>query len=102
MPWVMIVEFERDDRLLARARLGDLGGKIEEIGGAHRFFSPFAGGRDRPRRIIGNIRRRSTQPTLRGPPDLIQGSLAMTASRYGLRSGGFALVARFNQFEMIW
>ena len=28
--------FERDDRLLGRERLGDLGGKIQEIDGAHR------------------------------------------------------------------
>ena len=30
MPWVMIVEFERDDGLIARERLGDLGRNVEQ------------------------------------------------------------------------
>src|SRR3984885_4520312 len=40
--------FERDDRLFGRSGIGDLGGKIHKIGGAHRWFAFVAGGRDRP------------------------------------------------------
>ena len=47
--------FERDDRPLGRARLGDLGGKVQKIGGVHRSSLPSRTAAISRAGFIGNL-----------------------------------------------